>query len=261
MNQDAPSLSVNGRDAPAHLGNEGKLDGATSDDKLDTQQEDSRIINSPVKRGQTSLNTSTIIDTHIAESKSKQQAITVGRFFSVCFSGSLEKGYFNSVNDVYVKYSIVAGPDWILSHGTNVGITQIARYRLSEDSARQFVWNQPITVSFRSYNYHGWPQLVVSVYNFDFFGNDQLIGYGCIHLPIINRGPIKQTVTIYSPKSTSYIGQLLSWITGRKPELVDSNLFARSDCRAVLQTVTVGQLELIFNLTSKDISSNAYRVS
>lgn len=209
-------------------------------------------------------NKSTIVDTNSnlkSEAKSRQQAITIGRFFSICLVGSIEQGWFNDINDVYVKYSIVAGPDWILSSGLDVGITQIARYRLDESGGRNFVWNQPITLSYRSYNFFGWPQIVVSVYRFDLFGNEQILGYGCTHLPVSNQNPsnIKQLIKIYSPQSSSYLRQVLSWITGRKPELVDSKLFARGDCRSLLQMVAVGQLEISFNLTSKDVLLNNYR--
>lgn len=195
------------------------------------------------------------------ESKKRQLGETsVGRFFSICLMGSIETGQFKSVNDVYVKYSIVAGPDWIMSSGTDVGITQIARYRMLEDGERQFVWNQPISLSYRSYNFYGWPQIVVSVYHFDTFGNDQILGYGCVNLPISNQTcNQKQIIKIYSPQSSSFAKRILSWITGRKPELTNPNLFARADCRSVLQMVTVGSLEISFNLTSKDVINNGYR--
>lgn len=194
-------------------------------------------------------------------SRVQKSASTVGRFFSVSFVGSIEKGYFDGVNDVYVKYSILAGPDWILSAGVDVGITQIARYRLNENEEQQFIWNQPISISFRGYNFYGCPQIVLSVYNFDTFGNDQLLGYGCAHLPISSQisANHRQSVKIYSPQSSSFLKQILSWISGKKPELVDSNLFARSDCRSVLQMVTVGKIELTLNLATKDVQNNGYK--
>lgn len=190
-----------------------------------------------------------------------QQMSTIGRFLAIHLFGSIETGYFDSVNDVYIKYSIVSGPDWILSSGTDVGVTQIARYKVDENNAQKFVWNQPIGVSFRSYNFYGWPQIVLSVYYFDKFGNDQILGYGCVYLPVSSQtsSNFRQIVEIYAPQSTSFIRQVLSWITGRKPELIDSNLFARGDCRSVLQMLSVGQVELSFNLTSKDVANNGYR--
>lgn len=188
----------------------------------------------------------------------------ISRFLAIHLHGSIETGFFRSVNDVYIKYTLVSGPDWILSSGSDVGISQISRFNSSyssPDGSRKFVWNQPVTASYRSYNFYGWPQLVLSVYYFDFFGNDQILGYGSTHLPISSQLPanFEQQVEIFAPQSTSMMKQILSWLTGRRPELVNSALFARADCRRVLQVVKVGHIKLRFNLTSKDISSNGYR--
>lgn len=189
--------------------------------------------------------------------------MSTGKFFSINLVGSLESGEFQSVNDVYVKYSIIAGPDWIISSGKDVGITQIARSRWNEQSsAQQFVWNQPISISYRSYNCFGWPQIVVSVYHFDLFGNDQILGYGCTHLPVLSADDFhRQTVKIYSPQSTSFVRQIVSWLTGRRPELVDANLYANGECRSALQMTEVGKIELIFDLISKDVINNGYTVN
>lgn len=191
----------------------------------------------------------------------QQEGSSISRFLAIHLFGSIEWGSFESVNDVYIKYSIVTGPDWILCSGTDVGVSQISRFKLGPSNERKFVWNQPIAVSFRSYNFHGWPQIVLSVYYFDRFGNDQILGYGCAHLPISSQTPSNYTksVSIYSPQSSSFLRQILSWITGKKPELVDSNLFARGDCRSLLQLSLVGRVELSFNLTTKDILTNGYR--
>lgn len=185
----------------------------------------------------------------------------VGNFLSINFNGSLEAGYFQDVNDVYIKYSIVAGPDWMIGAGTDLGITQIARFKIHQDSRRWFVWNQPISVCYRSYNFFGWPQIVLSVYYFDIFGKDQVLGYGCAHLPVTGSSASspKQVVKIYSPQSTSFLKRIVSWITGKKPELVETNLFARGDLRSSLQMVYVGQIELSLYLTTKDVSKNSYR--
>lgn len=189
-----------------------------------------------------------------------KKLVGLSRFFSINLVGSLESGSFGTVNDVFVKYSIVAGPDWLLSSGTDVGITQMSRYRLDENGARKFVWNQPITLSYRSYNYFGWPQLVLSVFYFDILGNQQILGYGSTHMPVACQIPcgLRQVVKIYAPQSSTLFRQVIGWITGRRPELVDSNSFARGDCRNVLQASEVGQVDIIINLTTKDSTSNGY---
>lgn len=275
QSREQPSLLTDGRDILSSSTGDrlNKPDNTTSAHQNNAQQIPDEISSDLIrlrsKKAQITFNkqSSSIVDASFNENvKNRQQqqqpqSIAVGKFFSICLVGSLEYGHFDSVNDVYVKYSIVAGPDWIVSSGTDVGITQIARYRLNDKDARLFIWNQPIIVSYRSYNHHGWPQIVVSVYNFDLFGNDQILGYGCSHLPVSNqtRSNQKQVIKIYSPQSSSYLRQILSWLTGKKPELVDSNLFARGDCRSVLQMVTVGTIELSFSLTTKDVANNGFR--
>ena len=195
----------------------------------------------------------------------------IGRFIAIHLFGAIETGLFQSVNDVYIKYSIVSGPDWILAAGSDVGITQISRFnsnnnqysqrRVLSNKWREFVWNHPISLSYKSYNYYGWPQIVLSVYDFDTFGNDRILGYGATHLPVSGQLPsdFKQEVEIYAPQSSSLAKQILSWLTGKQPELVDSALFARADCRRVLQVLRVGHVELKFNLTTKDVLDNGYR--
>lgn len=189
---------------------------------------------------------------------------TLGKFFSVHISGSLDFGFFDgSYNDIYVKYSTVAGPDWILSSGVDLGITQISRFRIDKNGAKRFIWNQPICLSYKSYNFYGWPQIVFSVFSFDSFGNDQLLGYGTIHLPIYKRlqhSPKRDLIKVYihSPQASSYMRQLSSWLTGKKPELINPETFARADCRKLFQMVTVGTLEIGLDLITKDVTNNQY---
>lgn len=246
---------------------EGEERQRTQTTRSDERAKSSSVPRNVLRRAQLNDNTIKNEDTttgSTSESRTHaatQAPVVVSRFLSIHLHGSIDIGNFNSVNDVYMKYSIVTGPDWLISSGSDVGITQISRYKKDSTGARVFVWNQPISISYRSYNYFGWPQIVLSVYYFDTFGNDQILGYGCIHLPVSSQtgANFKQSVQIYAPQSTSMLRQILSWIVGRKPELVDSNLFARPDCRSVLRMVHVGQVEVSFNLTTKDVSSNGYR--
>lgn len=222
--------------------------------------------------------------TQLNDTKNKSNTTDnyLSQFFSVHFVGSLEYGYFESYQNVYIKYSIISGQDWILSSGSDLGITQISRYRLDYDKARakrRFVFNQPIDISYKSYNFHGWPQIVLSVYCFDSFGNDQIIGYGVCHLPITNQGnrqnftsqanssvnatngnrnTLRKIVYIHAPQSSSFLKLLSSWITGRKPELINPELIARPDCRSVLHMSVVGSVELKIDLMTKDVASNNY---
>ncbi|CAJ0915141.1 unnamed protein product [Ranitomeya imitator] len=65
--------------------------------------------------------------------------------------------------------------------GVEEGISQIA----SKNRAvtQSVVWNFPVEITFKSTNPFGWPQIVISVYGPDAFGNDVVRGYGAVHLP------------------------------------------------------------------------------
>ncbi|XP_023702105.1 B9 domain-containing protein 1 isoform X2 [Cryptotermes secundus] len=114
--------------------------------------------------------------------------------------------------------------------GLEEGISQIVKR--SRDERQLFVWNFPLDVTFKSTNPHGWPQLVVSVYGLDIFGNDVVRGYGLCHLPIA-AGVYKKTLAMFVPESTSLLQKLTCWLTGRRPEYVDSRMLAQGEGREV----------------------------
>jgi B9 domain-containing protein 1 len=89
------------------------------------------------------------------------------------------------------------------------------------------------------------PQLVISGYGLDTFGNDIVRGYGITHIPITPgryfisyfyqhfidiwfffywRHCIR--VPLFVPRSSSRFQQFLAWILGRRPEFVDPKVVA-----------------------------------
>ena len=48
---------------------------------------------------------------------------------------------------------------------------------------KEVVWNMPFDVKYQSKSPFGWPQIVVSVIGYDFFGKSYVEGYGCTHIP------------------------------------------------------------------------------
>ncbi|UYV60471.1 B9D1, partial [Cordylochernes scorpioides] len=113
--------------------------------------------------------------------------------------------------------------------GQEDGITQISKR--SMDERQFFTWNFPLDISFKSTNPFGWPQLVLSVYGSDDFGNDVVRGYGSVHLPTIP-GHHRTQVAMFVPASSSLLQQLSSWLTGRRPEFVDPRLVAQPEGRS-----------------------------
>lgn len=76
----------------------------------------------------------------------------------------------------------------------------------------------------------GWPQIVVSVYGFDFFGRDVLIGTGCVHVPI-GPGSFERIIPIFKPKSSSFFQKVVCFFSGAYPEFVDKNFAALTQPR------------------------------
>nr|CAD7441913.1 unnamed protein product [Timema bartmani] len=119
-----------------------------------------------------------------------QYANMTSGVFLMSITGQIEQAQFPGFDDIYCKYCFSYGPDWIITTGLEEGISQISK--CSGDERQIFIWNFPLEVTFKSTNPHGWPQLIISVYGLDVFGNDVVRGYGLCHLPI-SPGQYKKT--------------------------------------------------------------------
>ncbi|XP_073737895.1 B9 domain-containing protein 1 isoform X1 [Callorhinus ursinus] len=120
--------------------------------------------------------------------------------FLLMVNGQVESAQFPEYDDLYCKYCFVYGQDWAPTAGLEEGISQITSK--SQDVRRALVWNFPIDVTFKSTNPYGWPQIVLSVYGPDVFGNDVVRGYGAVHVPF-SPGRHKRTIPMFVPESTS----------------------------------------------------------
>jgi len=92
--------------------------------------------------------------------------------FLLSVTGQVATGVFaGGHDDLYCKLCFVCGPDWSVTAGQEEGITQIAR-KDSDFGGQKVVWNFPLDVTFRSTCPFGWPQVVLSVFEIDAFGNE-----------------------------------------------------------------------------------------
>ncbi|XP_050526209.1 B9 domain-containing protein 1-like [Daktulosphaira vitifoliae] len=169
--------------------------------------------------------------------------------FLISAVGQIEKAHFPDFDNMYCKYAFVYGPDWEIVTGMEEGISQIAKK--SQDERQIIVWNFPLDICFKSTNPHGWPQLIISVYGLDTFGNDVVRGYGVCHLPIVAGKTIK-SVTMFVPESSSLLQKVTSWLTGRRPEYVDARLLAKGDGREVTRVRSQGNVSICFDIFFKD---------
>uniref|UniRef100_A0A2K5SG50 B9 domain-containing protein 1 n=1 Tax=Cebus imitator TaxID=2715852 RepID=A0A2K5SG50_CEBIM len=153
--------------------------------------------------------------------------------FLLMVNGQVESAQFPEYDDLYCKYCFVYGQDWAPTAGLEEGISQITSK--SQDVRQALVWNFPIDVTFKSTNPYGWPQIVLSVYGPDVFGNDVVRGYGAVHVPF-SPGRHKRTIPMFVPESTSKLQKFTSWFMGRRPEYTDPKVVAQGEGREDAET-------------------------
>ncbi|XP_037093921.1 B9 domain-containing protein 1-like, partial [Pollicipes pollicipes] len=175
--------------------------------------------------------------------------------FMVSVTGQIESASLADFDDVYCRYSFHHGPDWEMVAGLDEGISQISKR--SQDERQLLVWNLPVEVSFKSTNPHGWPQLIVSCYGPDLFGNDVIRGYGVCHVPVCS-GSHRVRMAVFVPESTLQLQKLASWFTGRRPELADPVTLALGEGREVMRVRSQGVLTCRLQVLTKDLRRLGY---
>ncbi|GAB1296199.1 B9 domain-containing protein 1 [Apodemus speciosus] len=182
--------------------------------------------------------------------------------FLLMVTGQVESAQFPEYDDLYCKYCFVYGQDWAPTAGLEEGISQIASK--SQDVRQALVWNFPIDVTFKSTNPYGWPQIVLSVYGPDVFGNDVVRGYGAVHVPF-SPGRHKRTIPMFVPESTSTLQKFTRllklpcyWFMGRRPEYTDPKVVAQGEGREVTRVRSQGFVTLLFNVVTKDMKKLGY---
>ncbi|KAM7067020.1 B9 domain-containing protein 1 isoform 3-T3 [Molossus nigricans] len=183
--------------------------------------------------------------------------------FLLMVNGQVESAQFPEYDDLYCKYCFVYGHDWAPTavsrtrvflttfmtweflKGLEEGISQITSK--SQDVRQALVWNFPIDVTFKSTNPFGWPQIVLSVYGPDVFGNDVVRGYGAVHVPL-SPGRHRRTIPMFVPESTSKLQKFTSWFMGRRPEYTDPKVVAQGEGREGLNIDRNSQTSLALSL-------------
>ncbi|XP_059572904.1 B9 domain-containing protein 1 [Alligator mississippiensis] len=178
--------------------------------------------------------------------------------FLLMVTGQIESAQFPEFDDLYCKYCFVYGHDWVPTTGLEEGISQITSK--SGDAQQTLVWNFPIDITFKSTNPYGWPQIVLSVYGPDVFGNDVVRGYGAVHVPF-TPGRHERTIAMFVPESTSKLQKFTSWLTGRRPEFTDPRVVAQGEGREVTRVRSQGFVTISFNVVTKDMKKLGYDVS
>ncbi|KAH8382870.1 hypothetical protein KR009_005658, partial [Drosophila setifemur] len=187
------------------------------------------------------------------ESKSSSHSMdstTTASYFSVSFTGQIVSATFPLGPDkefVFLRYELVAGPDWQLASGPQHGLTQMATNQ-SGHFNQPIVFNMPIEVTYRSTSPFGWPQILVSVFGRSGLGRETLLGYAHTHLPVFGaRRPAEQLeqlqAPILMPKCPNMLADITSWLLRRKPELKDPKVLLDSHKCKGLSMESYGTLE------------------
>ncbi|XP_015904593.1 B9 domain-containing protein 1 [Parasteatoda tepidariorum] len=177
--------------------------------------------------------------------------------FYLMVTGQIETADFPEIDDIYCKHCYVYGSDWMVVYGIEEGITQISKR--SDNGMGVFAFNFPLDISFKSTNLYGWPQLVVSVYGLDFFGNDVVRGYGSVHVPVAP-GKHRRRIPMFVPQSSSVLQRFTSWLIGKRPEFIDPRVVAQGEGREVTKVRTQGSVSVSFNITTKNLQELGYNV-
>uniref|UniRef100_A0AAX7TJ69 B9 domain-containing protein 1 n=1 Tax=Astatotilapia calliptera TaxID=8154 RepID=A0AAX7TJ69_ASTCA len=162
---------------------------------------------------------------------------------------------FPEYDNLYCKYCFVYGHDWAPTTGLEEGITQIASK--SSQASHRLIWNFPLGTTFKSTNPSGWPQLVVSVYGPDVFGNDVVRGYGATHIPF-TPGQHTKTIPMFVPEPTWRLQKFTGWLTGRRPEYTDPKVVAQGEGREVTRVHSQGFVSVSFLIMTKDMKKMDY---
>ncbi|XP_026180180.1 B9 domain-containing protein 1 [Mastacembelus armatus] len=179
--------------------------------------------------------------------------------FLLTVNGQIEGANFPEYDHLYCKYCFVYGHDWAPTSGLEEGITQITCKGSSVSSSHKLIWNFPLETTFKSTNPSGWPQLVVSVYGPDVFGNDVVRGYGATHVPF-TPGQHTRTIPMFVPEPTWRLQKFTSWLLGRRPEYTDPKVVAQGEGREVTRVRSQGFVTVSFHIMTKDMKKLGYDI-
>ncbi|KAL7074079.1 hypothetical protein ACQ4LE_006714 [Meloidogyne hapla] len=193
----------------------------------------------------------------------QQQDSRLGKEDKNCFllliTGQIETVELISIPNIYCKYCFVYGPDWRQVGGMEEGISATA-YKTERSFNNKIVLNTPIEATFSSTNPFKWPQIVLSFYGQDHFGNDVIRGYTSTHLPT-TPGNVKRKCPIFLPQATTNIQRIIGLLTGRRAEFVDPTIIAKSEGRDVTRVSTQGFVELSLSAIFRNTKKFGYDLS
>ncbi|CAM9855069.1 unnamed protein product [Chrysoparadoxa australica] len=178
--------------------------------------------------------------------------------FFVMMTGQVQQGDFPRQDNLYCRYSLTFGNDWGIVHGLDTGLSQIARKSSGADTS--IVWNFPIDLTLKSTNAFGWPRIAISVFGVDHLGRDVVVGYGSMLVPT-SPGRYSRNISMYTPKSSSWVQQVRSWLSGSYPEFFDSKFVSRSEGREVTRVQPTGTVKVSLDVMVRGMRQFGYNIT
>ncbi|XP_023164607.1 B9 domain-containing protein 1 [Drosophila hydei] len=178
-------------------------------------------------------------------------AKSTASFFSLCITGQIVSATFPLGPDkdfIFCRYELVAGPDWQLASGPQYGITQMSTNKSGHFNDK-IVFNMPIEVTYKSTSPFGWPQILVSVFGQNGNGNESLMGYAHVYMPIFGSRQQNEQISslsqapILRPRSPNMLGDITSWLLRRQPELKNPKILLDGAQSKGLSMESYGTLE------------------
>ncbi|KAM3727399.1 B9 domain-containing protein [Dirofilaria immitis] len=174
--------------------------------------------------------------------------------FIVLLNGQIDSAEFLSFDNFYCKYSYVYGIDWKQVSGIHEGLS--ARCERNHSGDNSITVGMPLEATFASSNPFGWPQIVLSCYGTDFFGNDVVCGYGAVHIPTVPG----RKIALFVPEASTTLQRFIGWLTGRRAEFVDARIVASADGRHVTKVRSQGSMTITMDIILKDMKKYGYDV-
>ncbi|OZC08496.1 B9 protein [Onchocerca flexuosa] len=175
--------------------------------------------------------------------------------FIVLLNGQIDSAKFLSFDNFYCKYSYVYGIDWKQVGGIHEGLS--ARCEGSGNTG--VTVGMPIEATFTSTNPFGWPQIVLTCYGSDFFGNDVVCGYGAVHIPTVPGRTIRK-IAMFVPEASTLLQRFIGWLTGKRAEFIDPKIVATADGRQVTKVRSQGIIIITMDIVLKDMKKYGYDV-
>ena len=156
----------------------------------------------------------------------------------------------------FCTYEIVTGNEWDTIEGSTAGSTHIMWNHRDGVS-----WSMPLDVNFHFNAVQGWPKITVRVWQVDWYGRKDLMGYGVAFVPMPTEGEVSVEIPTWKPTYWKASGltrmyyQMRQMVMGGNPVLRDESLIENNDNRYKLHTIASGTVKLKLNVLCQNASA------